>query len=602
MKRRSGFTVMARLVGLVKPLTGYMILAVLMGFIGHLCAAFITILGGYAVLNALGFSTTVSVKTVFICVLLFALLRAVLRYAEQGCNHFIAFKLLAMIRDKVFQALRKLCPAKLEGRDKGDLISLITSDIELLEVFYAHTISPVAIAFLFTVVMSLFIGAFHPALGLLALLAYLSVGIIIPLVTSRLSGTGAARGESSTGTVETEGVRKSQPAATVETEGVRKGQAAGSAAGNAAMEFRVRSGELSSFVLDSLRGLSETIQYGQGEARLAEMNVRTDALSGDEKRMKRISGRNMAATNTAILFFDLCMLFAGAMLYQRGRVDFSGVLIPSIAMFASFGPVIALANLGSTLQSTFAAGNRVLDILDEKPVTEEITDGIAIDGKNAAFGGARAEKVRFSYGNEVILEDLSLVFRPGRITGVMGRSGSGKSTLLKLLMRFWKTDSGKISISGREIDSINTASLRNCESFVTQETHLFHDSIRNNLRIAKLDATEEEIEAACRKASVHDFIMTLPQGYDTPVGELGDTLSGGERQRLGLARAFLHDAPFLLLDEPTSNLDSLNEGVILKSLCEEGEDRTVVLVSHRQSTMRIADTVYTVESKRGRKS
>ena len=602
MKRRSGFTVMARLVGLVKPLTGYMILAVLMGFIGHLCAAFITILGGYAVLNALGFSTTVSVKTVFICVLLFALLRAVLRYAEQGCNHFIAFKLLAMIRDKVFQALRKLCPAKLEGRDKGDLISLITSDIELLEVFYAHSISPVAIAFLFTVVMSLFIGDFHPALGLLALLAYLSVGIIIPLVTSRLSGTGAARGESSTGTVETEGVRKSQPAATVETEGVRKGQAAGSAAGNAAMEFRVRSGELSSFVLDSLRGLSETIQYGQGEARLAEMNVRTDALSGDEKRMKRISGRNMAATNTAILFFDLCMLFAGAMLYQRGRVDFSGVLIPSIAMFASFGPVIALANLGSTLQSTFAAGNRVLDILDEKPVTEEITDGIAIDGKNAAFGGARAEKVRFSYGNEVILEDLSLVFRPGRITGVMGRSGSGKSTLLKLLMRFWKTDSGKISISGREIDSINTASLRNCESFVTQETHLFHDSIRNNLRIAKLDATEEEIEAACRKASVHDFIMTLPQGYDTPVGELGDTLSGGERQRLGLARAFLHDAPFLLLDEPTSNLDSLNEGVILKSLCEEGEDRTVVLVSHRQSTMRIADTVYTVESKTGRKS
>lgn len=602
MKRRSGFTVMARLVGLVKPLTGYMILAVLMGFIGHLCAAFITILGGYAVLNALGFSTTVSVKTVFICVLLFALLRAVLRYAEQGCNHFIAFKLLAMIRDKVFQALRKLCPAKLEGRDKGDLISLITSDIELLEVFYAHTISPVAIAFLFTVVMSLFIGAFHPALGLLALLAYLSVGIIIPLVTSRLSGTGAARGESSTGTVETEGIRKSQSAATVETEGVRKGQAAGSAAGNAAMEFRVRSGELSSFVLDSLRGLSETIQYGQGEARLAEMNVRTDALSGNEKRMKRISGRNMAATNTVILFFDLCMLFAGAMLYQRGRVDFSGVLIPSIAMFASFGPVIALANLGSTLQSTFAAGNRVLDILDEKPVTEEITDGIAIDGKNAAFGGARAEKVRFSYGNEVILEDLSLVFRPGRITGVMGRSGSGKSTLLKLLMRFWKTDSGKISISCREIDSINTASLRNCESFVTQETHLFHDSIRNNLRIAKLDATEEEIEAACRKASVHDFIMTLPQGYDTPVGELGDTLSGGERQRLGLARAFLHDAPFLLLDEPTSNLDSLNEGVILKSLCEEGEDRTVVLVSHRQSTMRIADTVYTVESKTGRKS
>lgn len=366
------------------------------------------------------------------------------------------------------------------------------------------------------------------------------------------------------------------------------------------MEFRAKSGELSSFVLDSLRGLPETLQYGQGEARLAEMNARTDGLSGDERRMKRISGRNMAAANTVILLFDLCMLFAGAMLCQAGKVDFSGVLIPTVALFSSFGPAIALANLGSTLQSTFAAGNRVLDILDEEPVAEEITGGAALD--RMAFGGAKAEKVSFSYGNERILEDLSLVCEPGRITGITGKSGSGKSKLLKLLMRFWKTDSGDICISGVSLHSINTASLRDCESFVTQETHLFHDSIRNNLRIAKLDATEEEIEAACRKASVHDFIMTLPNGYDTPVGELGDTLSGGERQRLGLARAFLHDAPFLLLDEPTSNLDSLNEAVILKSLCEEGEGRTVALVSHRQSTMRIADTVYTVESKTGRKS
>nr|WP_300664995.1 ABC transporter ATP-binding protein [uncultured Acetatifactor sp.] len=610
MKRRSGFAVMARLIGLVKPLTGYMILAVLMGFIGHLCAAFITILGGFAVLDVLGYETAIGAKTVFICVLLFALLRAVLRYAEQGCNHYIAFKLLALIRDKVFQALRKLCPAKLEGRDKGDLISVITSDIELLEVFYAHTISPVAIAFLFTVVMSLFIGAFHPALGLLALVAYLVVGVVIPLVTSRLSNSGARTRRSGFGREsivkvvadrecsESTGLAGTDPARTgLNNAGIPGGK---SPRRNAAMEFRAKSGELSSFVLDSLRGLPETLQYGQGEARLAEMNARTDGLSGDERRMKRISGRNMAAANTVILLFDLCMLFASAMLCQAGKVDFSGVLIPTAALFASFGPAIALANLGSTLQSTFAAGNRVLDILDEEPVAEEITGGAALD--RMAFGGAKAEKVSFSYGNERILEDLSLVCEPGRITGITGKSGSGKSTLLKLLMRFWKTDSGDIRISGVSLHSINTASLRDCESFVTQETHLFHDSIRNNLRIAKLDATEEEIEAACRKASVHDFIMTLPNGYDTPVGELGDTLSGGERQRLGLARAFLHDAPFLLLDEPTSNLDSLNEAVILKSLCEEGEGRTVALVSHRQSTMRIADTVYTVESKTGRKS
>lgn len=616
MKRRSGFAVMARLIGLVKPLTGYMILAILMGFVGYLCAAFITILGGYGVLDVLGFDTAFGVKTVFACVLVFALLRAVLRYAEQGCNHFIAFKLLALIRDKVFQALRKLCPAKLEGRDKGDLISVITSDIELLEVFYAHTISPAAIAFLFTVAMSLFISSFHPALGLLALVAYLAVGVVIPLVTSRLSNGGAQTRRSDSdreSAVKTDAARECSESAdlttrdSVGTDAARIDSAKGDSTAdsadadkNAAMEFRTKSGELSNFVLDSLRGLPETIQYGQGESRLAEMNARTDALSGDEKRMKAITGKNMAATNTVILLFDLCMLFASAMLYQSGNVDFSGVLIPTMALFASFGPAIALANLGSTLQSTFAAGNRVLDILDEEPVAEEITGGATLD--RIAFGGAKAEKVNFSYGNERILEDMSLVCEQGRITGITGKSGSGKSTLLKLLMRFWKTDSGRIRISGNLIDSINTASLRDCESFVTQETHLFHDSIRNNLRIAKLDATEEEIEAACRKASVHDFIQTLPKGYDTPVGELGDTLSGGERQRLGLARAFLHDAPFLLLDEPTSNLDSLNEAVILKSLCEEGEGRTVVLVSHRQSTMRIADTVYTVESKTGRKS
>ena len=548
MKRRSGFAVMARLIGLVKPLAGFMVLAIAMGLTGHLLAAFITILGGYAVLGVLEIDTALPLTAVFACVVVFAVFRAVLRYAEQGCNHFIAFKLLALIRDKVFRALRRLCPAKLEGRDKGDLISVITSDIELLEVFYAHTISPVAIAFFFTVIMCLFIGSFHPALGVLALLAYIMVGIVIPLITSKVSGEDG-------------------------------------------MAFRTRSGELSGFVLDSLRGLSETIQYGQGEKRLAGMNERMDALSLDEERMKRKAGRNAAAANTVILLFDLGMLLVSAMLYQNGSVDFSGVLIPTIALFSSFGPAIALANLGSTLQNTFAAGNRVLDILDETPRVDEVSGK-----KEVRFAGAAAENVTFSYGGETILDGVSLHIPEGGITGIVGRSGSGKSTLLKLFMRFWKVQGGSVEISGRDVADINTSDLRDMEGFMTQETHLFRDSIRNNLRIAKLDATDEEIENACRKASIHDFIMGLPQGYDTPVGELGDTLSGGERQRLGLARAFLHDAPFLLLDEPTSNLDSLYVAVILKSLCEEKEDRTVVLVSHRQSTMRIADRVYSVES------
>lgn len=543
--KRSGFKVMARLIGLVKPLTGYMLLAILMGLIGHLCAAFITILGGVAVLHVLHPEWSMNIGIFFGAVLVFALVRGLLRYAEQACNHFIAFKLLALIRDKVFGALRKLCPAKLEGRDKGDLISIITSDIELLEVFYAHTISPICIAVLFSAIMCIFIGSYHWALGVLALTAYVTVGAVIPLVTSKRSGDDGLR-------------------------------------------FRSRSGALSSFVLDSLRGLNETIQYGQGENRMAEMNARTEALAGDEARMKRTAGRNQAVTNTVILIFDLAMLFLAAAL-----CGFAGTLIATLALMSSFGPVVALAALGATLQNTFAAGNRVLDILEESPVVEEV------EGKaDISFSGAKAENVSFAYGDEQILTDLTLEIPENRIVGIVGRSGSGKSTLLKLFMRFWEADKGAVKVSGKSVADINTRNLRDMESFMTQQTHLFHDSIRSNLRIAKANATDAEIEAACRKASVHDFIKELPNGYDTNVGELGDTLSGGERQRLGLARAFLHDAPFLLLDEPTSNLDSLNEAVILKSLHEERRGKTVVLVSHRQSTMGIADTVYNVENGR----
>lgn len=547
MKKRSGLHVMMRLVGLVKPLTGYMVLAIIMGLMGHLAASFITIFGGYTVAELLDIEILFSLRTIFIAVCVLALVRGILRYAEQACNHFIAFKLLALIRDKVFIALRRLCPAKLEGKDKGDLISVITSDIELLEVFYAHTISPIAIAFLFSVTMSLFIGSFHPALGIVALAAYMTVGIMIPLLISKFSGE----------------------------DGIR---------------FRTKSGNLSGFVLDSLRGLSEILQYGQGEHRLSLMNKQTEDLSCDEERMKRTTGRNQAVTNTVILLFDLVMLFVSALLLQNGKIEFIGVLIPTISLMSSFGPVVALANLGSTLQNTFAAGNRVLDILEETPVVDEI------DGKNEiTFTGASAENVTFAYGEGIILDNVSVDITKGSVVGIIGRSGSGKSTLLKLFMRFWKTQKGYVKLSGTDINDINTDNLRDMESFVTQETHLFHDSIRNNLRIAKFDATDEEIVTACKKASVHDFIMSLPQGYDTPVGELGDTLSGGERQRLGLARAFLHDSDMLLLDEPTSNLDSLNEAVILKALKEEKENKTVVLVSHRKSTMCIAQKVYSVE-------
>lgn len=605
-KRRSGIKIMMKLVGLVKPLLHIMLTAILLGAAGYLCAIFLTILAGQVVLkgllaegaepgSAIGtfLPEAFSIKMIFVIMVCMAVLRGLLHYAEQYCNHFIAFKLLAIIRHKVFAALRRLCPAKLEGRDKGNLISIITTDIELLEVFYAHTISPVAIAILTSLVMVAFIGRYHVLAGLLALLAYVVVGIVIPVWNGK---RGAASG----------------------------------------MEFRTEFGHLNSFVLDSLRGLEETIQYGQGEVRKEQMEERSKKLGEMQRGLSRLEGTQRAFTNLVILLASFGMLFLTLYLYRESAVGIDGVVTCTIAMMGSFGPVVALSGLSNNLNQTLASGERVLSILEEDPLVEEIVEdgestgfneaslqnqtvtelvsgneGAAgdeemsggreiIDSKkeNYKFTGADVEHVTFAYEEEVILKDYSLSIAPGKIVGIHGVSGSGKSTLLKLLMRFWDIDQGRITVDGTDVRALPTKRLRDMESYVTQETYLFHDSIANNIAIGKPGATREEIMEAAKKASIHDFIMTLPKGYDTEVGELGDTLSGGERQRIGIARAFLHDAPFLLLDEPTSNLDSLNEGVILKSLQESCDNRTVVLVSHRKSTMNLADVVYQMENGR----
>ncbi|MBE6128492.1 MAG: ABC transporter ATP-binding protein [Erysipelotrichaceae bacterium] len=543
MPKQNKAMVLFRMLKLVRPLCGFMILAVLMGTLGFLCAQFIPILGAFAVLHGLQIAISLKITAVWTLLIVIALLQAVLKFGEQRTNHYIAFTLLAIIRDRVFQALRRLCPAKLEGRDKGDLISLITSDVELLEVFYAHTISPVCIAVLVELIMVIFIGSYHWSLGLLAFAAFVSVGIILPLIISRRSGS---LGD----------------------------------------EIRADNGELAAYMLENIRGLDETIQYGDGERRLKGMTDRTLELSEKQSRLNQLTGVNLALANTFILFFDTAMLGLSSVLYSHGTVGFDGLLIPLIALMSSFGPVTALANLGTTLQETVASGARVLAVIEEEPEIEDVSGKEEI-----SFKGASAEDVDFSYDNEKILKDLSLTVPKNRILGIVGKSGCGKSTLLKLLMRFWHTDSGRITVSGVNVEDINTSNLRDMESYMTQETQLFKDTIAGNIRIARLDASQEEIETACRKASLHDFIMTLPKGYETEVGELGETLSGGERQRIGLARAFLHDAPFMLLDEPTSNLDSLNEAVILRSLKEEADNKTVLLVSHRQSTVRIADEV-----------
>ena len=570
-KRRSAIQIMGSLIGLVKPLLHIMLAAIILGTLGYLCAIFLTILAGQVIVHGLltgvaGMIVPVDnmwlvftpVKTIITVMIVIAVLRGILHYVEQYCNHFIAFKLLAIIRHKVFAALRKLCPAKLEGRDKGNMISIITTDIELLEVFYAHTISPIAIATLTSIIMVIFIGRYHWLAGLLALAAYLIVGVAIPMWNGK--------------------------------RGSQKG-----------MEFRTNFGELNSFVLDSLRGLDETIQYGQGEKRKEQMSERSKNLAGMQEDLSKMEGSQRSFTNMVILLASFGMLALTIWLYDKGTMGFEGILTCTIAMMGSFGPVVALSSLSNNLNQTLASGERVLSLLEETPLVEEIPGDVETSGAESMeheFTGAEAENVTFAYGEEVILDNYSLKLQPGKITGIHGASGSGKSTLLKLLMRFWDVQDGSVSVDGTDVRKIPTKHLRDMESYVTQETHLFHDSIANNIAIAKPGASREEIMEAAKKASIHDFIMTLPKGYDTEVGELGDTLSGGEKQRIGIARAFLHECPLILLDEPTSNLDSLNEGIILKSLKESAKKKTVVLVSHRVSTMNVADVVYEMENGR----
>ena len=581
METRSNFKVMSRLIGMVKPLTGHMILAIVMGVLGNLCAIAIPVIGSVLMVRMVYYSDWMldsdvmldwgvisesvresiypkhSLSMMMLLLVVVAVLRGVLHYAEQNRNHYIAFRLLALIRDRVFGALRRLAPAKLDGKDKGDLIAVLTSDIELLEVFYAHTISPICIAVIVSIVMIIWLTHFHILLGVYGFLAYLIVGLVIPLIFAKRS---RKYGE----------------------------------------DFRRQFGEMDAYVLDQIRGVDESIQYGYGKDILREIHRRTDELSEQDGLLKGEGGTNSAITTGVILLLDLGILALSLYLHNQpipgDAFYLNEAVIPVVSLMSSFGPVIALANLGTGLQSTFAAGNRVLDIIDEEPLITDITDG-----RDITFEGAACDEVTFAYDKDrvkesPVLDHYSLEIPKHHIVGIVGKSGSGKSTLLKLLMRYFRVDQGEVRISDTNIEEINTKNLRDQESFVTQETVLFHDSIEQNLLIANPDATHEQIVEACKKASIHDFIMTLPQGYDTKVGELGDTLSGGEKQRLGIARAFLHDAPCILLDEPTSNLDSLNEAIILKSLQDYRSDKTIVLVSHRKSTMCIADDVVTVHA------
>lgn len=548
---RSHASVMFGLLKLVRPLVGWMVLAVVLGVLGFVAAIFLTVFGMYALMDAAGQGAGIGFVAALVLVGVCGVVRGPLRYGEQMCNHYLAFKLLALIRDKVFMALRRLAPAKLEGRRKGDLVSLITSDIELLEVFYAHTLSPVLIATLVSVLMVVFMATLSPAFAVMGAVAYVLVGVVMPWIGSKASG-------------------------------------------NAGRVLRAGIAQLNAFVLDSLRGLSETLQFGRVREREQELAARIGSHEAMEAKQKARTAFFTSSVNGVVFALDVCMIILGGTLTLAGEIGVAQALIGITAFMSSFGPVIAVANLGTTLQQTIASGERVLDVLDDKPQTEEVFDGTVL----TAFTGAAANHVDFAYDATPVLSDISLDIAPGEFVQIAGRSGSGKSTLCKLFLRFWDPLEGTIGISGEDLRRVNTASLRETESCMTQDTHLFVGTLAENILLANPNATRSQLEEACRKASLDAFLARLPKGLETPVGELGETLSGGERQRIGLARMFLHDAPFMLLDEPTSNLDSLNEAVVLRALLEEKGQRTVLLVSHRASTGSLADKVVTIE--RGR--
>lgn len=547
--KRGKVRVMLELVKLTRPLLGVLACAVVLGVAGFLAAIGITVLATSALLDLEGQACWVAASVATVAAVVCGVARGPLRYAEQLCNHYLAFRVLALVRDKIFAAMRRLAPAKLEGKEKGDLVSLVTADIELLEVFYAHTLSPAAIALTVSIIALIFIGLQAPQLVGFAALGFICVGVVVPWCSSRYTATGG-------------------------------------------LELRQQVGKMNSFVLDSLRGLSETLQFGAQKQRARELSERMASLASAERTLKGRGANAMAASGAVVLALDVAMIALAMLFVMQGTLEFGRAVMAAAAFMASFGPLLAVAALGSTLQQTLAAGSRVLDLLEEAPQTPEVTDGVDV----SEFEGMAMREVSFAYRDKKILSDIDVDIRPRRVVRIAGPSGIGKSTLLKLLMRFWDPQSGRVTISGLDLRDVNTASLRSQQGLMEQDTFLFASTIRENLLVAKADASNEELIAALEKAALRELVERLPQGLDTQLAELGDSLSGGERQRLGLARVFLQDAPLLLLDEPTSNLDALSEASVLKALQENRADKTVVIVTHRASAGAIADDTYTLSN------
>ena len=552
MKRNSGFKIMTRLIKELKPLIPVMLITITMGVLGFLAAISIATFGAVALGAAIGEVSFITFKGAIIVMIVGAVLRGLLRYCEQLSGHYIAFKILVVLRDKIFTALRRLAPAKLESKEKGNLISLITSDIELLEVFYAHTIAPITIAILTNSIVSIVLFVMHPLFGIVSAIFFLIVGLVIPYVSS-------------------------------------------SKVGEDGVEYRRVFGESNSYILDSLRGLKEILLFNNGEERLEKINKNSKTLNNSLYKIKQHEGKIKASTDLSIMLGILTFVIIGFALYSNSTISFTTMLVAIVIIASSFGPVVALSNLSNNLLHTFACAERIFALLDEKPEANEVLGETELVSKNIEY-----KDVSFAYKGrtENIFDEINIKINKGDKVAIVGDSGIGKSTFVKLLMRFWDVNSGEIKINNSNIKNIGTKSLRKSQTLVSQETYLFNESIIDNIKIGKVTATNEEVITAAKKASIHNFIETLPNGYETKVGELGGNVSSGEKQRIGLARAFLSNGDTLILDEPTSNLDTLNEGEILKAIKENCSDKTIVLISHRKSTTAICNRVFNVRNKK----
>ena len=533
MRKRNGFSIMAKLITLIKPLWLLMFFAIVVGSIGHLSAILIPTIG----ITLVFFKDYhhILIPLLILC----GVLRGVFRYIEQALNHELAFRVLAQLRDLVFGKMRELAPAKLETKDRGNLITLITSDIEQLEVFFAHTISPVFIALIVNAIVVFLIAKISGYLAIVSLIAYLTVGILIPIVYSSM--------------------------------GREKG-----------LLYRHQLGDLNSFVLDGILGIYDVLQFSQDTKRLKELELRSKTLNNAQKDMNRYSILNHASVELVIFISNMLLIALGFML----EIEIGRLLIALVLHTSSFGPVIALSNLANNMYHTLASGERVLDLLEEKPVVEEV-----INDEPFSHGPIELKDVNFKYDESLVLKNLNTHFNEHKIIGIQGPSGSGKSTILKLLMRVYEVDSGEVLIHNTNINEIDSKALRTSQALMSQNTDLFEMSIYDNIRLGAWNKPDKVIDAA-KKAGIHDFILSLKDGYDTKLAEFGSSLSSGERQRIALARLFMGDTSLLIFDEPTSNLDSLNEAIILKNLQKHKEDKTIILTSHRLSTMNIVDERY----------